>query len=57
MDSLTLNRHNPFQKQNKEKPHTFSLEHLLFKLQQKVLKCNDIYVNWKTKKNDLGVNF
>ena len=57
MDSLTLNRHNPFQKQNKEKRHTFSLEHLLFKLQQKVLKCNDIYVNWNSPKNDLGVNF
>ena len=41
--SLTLKRHNFFQDENNGKatPY-FALRHLIFKLQQKVLKFNDI---------------
>ena len=43
MDSLTLKRRNSFQNKNKRKaPNKFALKPLIFKLQQEVLKFNDI---------------
>ena len=57
MDSLTLKRHNSFQNKNKGKAtHSFTSRHLIFKLQQEVLKFNDIYVSWSCAKTDLVTN-
>ena len=57
MDSLTLKRHNPFQNQNNKKAtHSFALSPLIFKLQQEVLKFNDIYLSWSSPKTDLETN-
>ena len=43
MDYLTLKRHNFFQNQNNRKAaHSFASRPLIFKLQQEVLKLNDI---------------
>ena len=53
MDSLTLKRHNSFQrKNNAEATHPFGSRPLIFKLQEKVLKFNDI-----SPKTDLKTNF
>ena len=57
MDSLTLKRHNSFQNQNnKNATHSFALSPLIFKLQQEVLKFNDIYLSWSSPKTDLETN-
>ena len=43
LDSLTLKRHNSFQnKNNKKAPHSSASRPLILKLQQDVLKFNDI---------------
>ena len=58
MDSLTLKRHNSFQNENKEKAtHSFAPRPLIFKLQQEVLKFNDICVSWSSPKTDVATNF
>ena len=58
MDSLTLKRHNPSQNQNNRKArHSFAPRHLIFKLQQEVLKFIDICVSWSSPKTDLETNF
>ena len=44
MSSLTLKRHNYFQNQNNRKAtQIFAPRPLIFKLQQKILKFNDVY--------------
>ena len=46
MDSLTLKRHNSFQNQNNKKAtDNFAPRPLIRKLQQEVLKFNDICVS------------
>ena len=51
MDSLTLKCHNSFQNENnREATHSFAPRPLIFKLQQEVLKFNDIFVSWSTLK-------
>ena len=51
MDSLTLKRHNFFQNENKRKPtYGFAPRPLIFKLQQEILKFNDICVSWSSPK-------
>ena len=51
MDSFTLKRHNSFQNQNNGKAtHNFAPRRLIFKLQQEVLKFNDICVSWGSPK-------
>ena len=46
MDSLTLKRHNSFQNENNRKAtYIFVSRPLIFKLQQEVLKFNDIYLS------------
>ena len=58
MDSLTLKSHNPFQNGNDRKAtHKFASRPLIYKLQQKVLKFNDICVSWSSSKTDLEMNF
>ena len=58
MDSLTLKRHNSFQNYNNRKAtHSFAPRPLIFKLQQEVLKFNDICVSWSSPKTDLVTNF
>ena len=57
MDSLPLKRQNSFQNYNDTKaPHNFAPRPLIFKLQQEVLKFNDICVSWSFPKNDLVTN-
>ena len=46
MDSLALKYHNSF----------FARGNLIFKLQQEVLKFNDICVSWSSPKTDLVTN-
>ena len=56
MDSLTL-KHNYFQNENNRKAtHSFAPRPLIFKLQQEVLKFNDICVSWSSPKTDLVTN-
>ena len=51
MNSLTLKCHNSFQNENKIKAtHSFGPRTLIFKLQQEILKCNDICVSWSSPK-------
>ena len=51
MDSLTLKRYNFFQNQNNRKAkHSFAPRPLIFKLQQEVLKFNNICVCWNSPK-------
>ena len=58
MYSLTLKRHISFQNKNIRKAtHSFAPRPLNFKLQQKVLKFNDICVNWSSPKPDLETKF
>ena len=53
MDSLTLKRHNSFQNQNNGKATlSFACRPLIFKLQQEVLKFDDIGVSWSSPKTD-----
>ena len=58
MDSMTLKPHNSFQSWNDRKA-TYSLapRSLVFKLQQQVLKFNDICVSWSYPKTNLETNF
>ena len=47
-------RHNSFQNQNNRKvTHSFAL---IFKLQQEVLKFNDICLSWSSQKTNLETN-
>ena len=51
MDTLTLKRHTFFQNENKRKAtHIFAPRPLIFKLQQELLKFNDICVSWSSPK-------
>ena len=51
MGSLTLNCRNLFQNQNNGKgTRSFAPRRLIFKLQQEVLKFNDICVSWGSPK-------
>ena len=54
MDSLTLKPHNFFQNENAT--HSFTSRALIFKMQQEVLKFNDISVSWSSPKTDLVTN-
>ena len=57
MEHLTLKRHNSFQNENNRKAtHSCAPRPLAFKFQQKVLKCNDISVNWSSPKTDMETN-
>ena len=53
MESLSLKRHKSFQNRI-EKPHSFAPRpprpDLIFKLQQEILKFNDVFVNWSSQK-------
>ena len=58
MESLTLKGHNSFQnKNNRKATNSFAPRLLIFKLQQDVLKFNDICVSWSFPKTDLVTNF
>ena len=60
MDTLTLKRHFFFffQNQNNRKAtQSFASRPLIFKLQQEVLKFNDICVSWSSPKTDLVTSF
>ena len=58
MNSWTLKRHNSFQnKNNRKATHSFAPRPLFFKLQQEVLKFNDICVSWSSPKADLETKF
>ena len=58
MESPTLKRHNFFQNKNNGKAtHSFAPRPLIFKLQQEVLKFNDICVSWSSPKTDLVIDF
>ena len=51
MDSLISKRHNSFQNENNIKATpSFAPTPLTFKLQQEVLKFNDICVSWSSQK-------
>ena len=55
--SLTLKLHNSFQNQNnKNFTDNFASRPLIFKLQQEVLKSNDICMSWSSSKTDLVTN-
>ena len=58
MDSLNLKCHNYFQNENNRKA-TYSLapRFLISKVQQEVLKFNDICMSWSSPKTDLETNF
>ena len=56
--SLTLKRHNFFQnKTNGKATRSFTPSLLIFKLQQKVWKFNDICLSWSSPETDLETNF
>ena len=58
VESLTLKRHVSFQsRNNRNTTHIFAPKPLIFKLQQEVLKSNDICVSWSSQKTDLETNF
>ena len=61
MNLLILKRHNSFKNLNNGKAkHAFALFKLIpliFKLQQQVLKFNDICINWISPKTDVEANF
>ena len=53
MDSLTLKLHNSFQNYDDRKAtHSFAPRPLIFKLQQEVLKFDDICISWSSPKTD-----
>ena len=57
MDSLTLKCHNSFQNLNDRRAkHSFVPRSLTFKLQQDVLKFNDIFASWSSPETELGTN-
>ena len=56
MDSLII--HNSSQNENSRKSTlSFAPSLLIFKLQQEVLKFNDIFMSWSSPKTDLLTNF
>ena len=58
MDYLTLKRHNSFQNKSYGKAtYSFTPIPLIFKLQQEVLKFDDICVSWSSPKTDPVRNF
>ena len=58
MNTLTLKRPGSFQNlNNRQATHTSTPRPLIFKLQRKVLKFNDICVRWGSSKADLVTNF
>ena len=58
VDSLTFKRHNFLQnKNNRKATHSFAPRRLIFKLQQEVLKYNNIGASWSSLKTDLETNF
>ena len=57
MDSLTLKCHNSFQNLNDRRAkHSFVPRSLTFKLQQDVLKFNNICASWSSPETELGTN-
>ena len=57
MGTLTLKRYNSFQNYNHRKTiHSLAPRSLIFKLQQELLKLNDICVSWSSPKTDLQTN-
>ena len=44
-------------KNNRKATHSFAPRPLIFKLQQEVLKFNNICVSWSSQKTDLVTNF
>ena len=57
-DSLTLKHYNFFQNQNnRSATHSSVTRPLIFKLQQKVWKFNDICVSWSSPKTNSETNF
>ena len=57
MDSLTLKCHNSFQNLNDRRAkHSFVPRSLTFKLQQDVLKFNDICASWSSPETEQGTN-
>ena len=57
MDTSTLIDHNSFQNQNNGKAtQIFAPRLLIFKLQQEVLKFNDLCVSWSSPKTDPETN-
>ena len=53
-----LKRHNSFQnKSHRKATHSFAPRSLIFKLQQEVLKFNDICVSWSSPETDLVASF
>ena len=50
--------HNSFKNQNNRKAtHSFAPRPLIFKLQQEILKFNNICESWSSQKTDLVINF
>ena len=55
---MTLKRHDSLQNKNNEKVRlSFTPTPLIFKLEQKVLKFNDICLSWSSPKTDLESKF
>ena len=55
---MHLKRHNYFQNQNNGKAgKSFAPRPLIFKLQEEVLKLNDICVSWSSPNADLETGF
>ena len=58
MDFLTLKGHNFFQNLNNGKAtQCFAPRRMIFRLQQEVLRLNDICVSWSSPKTNLVTNF
>ena len=58
MKFWTLKRHNSFQNENNIKlAHSFASRFLIFKLEQEVLKFNDICMSWSSPQTELLTNF
>ena len=58
MDSLTLKHHNSFQIKNNSKTTLgFAPKPLIHKLQQEILKFNDICMSWSFQKIGLETGF
>ena len=58
MDPLTLKRHNSFQNEYKRKvTHSLAPRPLIFKLQQEILKFNNVCVSRGFPKTEMVTNF
>ena len=57
MDSDLKTSEFPQNYNNRKATHSFAPRPLIFKLQQEVLKFNDICVSWSSPKTDLVTNF